>query len=677
MIKIEDGRRFSERQNHEKIELLKEQVSNLSEEERSLLIATLKTLKNGDRSIVNHLIDQRYKWTPLPVDEWLDDPYHMGMNSQTLYPQIRKDLCEALGGNGYREIIMTGSIGYGKTTFMSFAICRLLYELSCLRSPQLCYGLSPGSGIAIALVSVNLFVANKVMLEAVTDKLALSQYFLEHFPHTGKKDELKFPSNISVYISSTGALHRLLGLNVVGAAIDEANFMNRNKAVKGGSKRKLSSYDDAERLYGGIVRRIKSRFLKSAPDLPGCTILTSSANLSGGFLERRLDESKNDPTLFARDYATWDVKPQQNFCGLRFKVAVGNGHIRSKIFSESELEDGKTLAFYESNDCRILDVPIEYKNDFDRDLEMSIRDIAGVSTFAISAFIQRVEKIDDAIDFTREHPCTTMAWKMDEPFSIVWEKISVQKERTLKGMYKEVYFAPRYRPDVGRFIHIDTSLSGDSTGFAMGYIDRHVEVVRRDSEGNEYNDLAPYIVIEFVLEIIPPDGDQIFLADVRRLVYEIQDHGFHIAGFSCDSYQSADTLQQIKQRGVRNVEVSSLDRSTEGYDFLKSALYEDRISFYDYPNLINELRSLEYVAERGKVDHPVAGSKDLADAVAGVVLGLIRNTRGDRMIFTPTEKTESNDMSWVSDGKVKWKDGNELPTKPNSGTKAPMPIIFG
>jgi hypothetical protein len=60
----------------------------------------------------------------------------------------------------------------------------------------------------------------------------------------------------------------------------------------------------------------------------------------------------------------------------------------------------------------------------------------------------------------------------------------------------------------------------------------------------------PHFVIDFMLTIKPPPGEQIFLGDVRQLVYELQNHGYFIMGVSTDDYQSADTRQQIERNGV-------------------------------------------------------------------------------------------------------------------------------
>jgi hypothetical protein len=224
-------------------------------------------------------------------------------------------------------------------------------------------------------------------------------------------------------------------------------------------------------------------------------------------------------------------------------------------------------------------------------------------------------------------------------------------------------------------VHIDTSLSGDSTGIAMGYVDKYVEVVRRNEDGEEYNDVAPSLVIEFLLRVNPPFGEQIFLPDVRRLVYELMEHGFHLCGFSCDQYQSAEMLQQIKAHGVRT-KVLSVDRTTDPYEALKSAIYEDRIRYYRYEPFLKEVVSLEYDRLRGKVDHPVAGTKDVSDAVAGVVQGLIESARGvPAMLGSGKQASYEDDMSWVTGGKVQWEADKPAPTRQKYD--GPLPIIMG
>ena len=91
-----------------------------------------------------------------------------------------------------------------------------------------------------------------------------------------------------------------------------------------------------------------------------------------------------------------------------------------------------------------------------------------------------------------------------------------------------------------------------------------------------------------------------------------------------DTFQNADLAQQLQSKGF-NYKVLSVDRvnneskQCEPYHYLKSTIYEERITLYDDCNLLTEeLISLEKNAN-GKIDHPDNFSKDCADALCGSV----------------------------------------------------------
>jgi hypothetical protein len=672
------GRAISSRTDEESRRMLAEQLAELTPEERELVRAMLSSAASGDSALVEYMSESRWLHEPVSVEQFIDDPYYMGLSSQTLYPRIKQDIIEMFETQGVREAVLTGSIGYGKTTFLSFATCRMLYELSCLRNPQLAYGISPGSEIVIALLSKSLHLSRSVMKSAVDDKLKLSQYFRDNFKPDYRRDQTLFPRSVTLSIGSCFS-ERILGMNVLGGALDEANFMtSKGQVIKeqSGKKKTIAQFDMAEKMYASLVRRIKSRFLKAPQDLPGLMILASSAATNDSFTNRKIRDSMGEPSVFVRDYAAWDVKPKENFSGENFWVLIGNSAIRNRIIRERSEYDKLNMVWLEEQGCRVVEVPIEYYEDFDRDIENAIRDIAGISTHAISAFIHRTDRVDECVSESLSHPFSTEEYDYGTSAGFVWPRVCDHMERKLPGGYIERYWRPKRSPNAMRHVHIDPSLSGDSTGMAMGHIDRWVEVVRRGPDGEEYNDVAPHIVIDLMLRVNPPSGEQIFLPDVRRLVYELQDHGFHLSGFSCDSYQSAEMIQQMKHRGVKS-EVISVDRTMDPYDALKSALYEGRIEFYKYDPFISELRSLEYDRVKGKVDHPIAGTKDVADAVAGVVYSLVKSA-GSNVVLAPSQSADHPDsFDWVSEGKVMVKDAQSATASRINIGNLPMPFLMG
>jgi hypothetical protein len=216
-----------------------------------------------------------------------------------------------------------------------------------------------------------------------------------------------------------------------------------------------------------------------------------------------------------------------------------------------------------------------------------------------------------------KHPFSVEVYDPSQAGVFYWSKM-VQMDPE-EGVYR-----PILNPHAPRHVHIDPSLSGDATGFAMGHISAWRQVVRRDDEGGKYPETAPEITIDVVLKIVPPVGGEIVLGDVRKLVYQLSRHGYMITCVSIDSWNSVDAIQKLNQRGF-NAILLSVDRTMGPYELLKTALYEDRLFYYDYPPLLQELRELQRDLAKRKIDHPLRGSKDTSDAVAGVVATLTEN----------------------------------------------------
>ena len=143
-------------------------------------------------------------------------------------------------------------------------------------------------------------------------------------------------------------------------------------------------------------------------------------------------------------------------------------------------------------------------------------------------------------------------------------------------------------------------------------------VVRRDPETKEqYTESAPDIWVDFLLQVAPPIGGEIDFGLIRSIVYQFAAHGFSISLVTMDQFNSADSLQKFAKKGF-TAERLSVDKPMDAYDMLKSAIYENRIHFYEYPPLIEELKTIQKDNVRNKVDHPRGKSKDVSDALAGI-----------------------------------------------------------
>jgi hypothetical protein len=504
----------------------------------------------------------------------------------------------------------------------SIGICRILYELSCMVDPHRSFGLAKDSNISILALSVSEALATKVVFENVVTKIDASSYFRENFPFEKTKKELRFPNKVWVASRATTDTSAL-GLNTIAGLLDETNFMPKVTGAKANDPR-FAGMDRAEVIYNAIKRRMTSRFEKFGR-LPGCLFIMSSKATQDDFTARRINESRFDPGIFVADYALWDVKPEDYYKVGRFHVLAGNEQVPSRMLLPGEA-DGLRPTLPEG--CVIVDVPEDFRSQFEKDLEGSLRDLAGIATLSVSPFIQRREKIEAAVDKTRRHPFSTEVYDASRGGMFRWD-LMVQNTRHRKyGRYVDEPL-PIKNPHAPRHIHIDPALRKDALGFCMAHVSEYVDVIRTNPERptEKYKERAPFYIVDLILRVLPPTGGEIILGDIRRMIYEIAAHGFLITTVSMDSFNSADGLQQLAQKGYNALDIS-VDVTPDPYDNLKTALYENRVQFYEYPPLLDELRSIEQkwnAQKKRKIDHPPKKSKDCSDALAGCMWTLLQN----------------------------------------------------
>ena len=96
--------------------------------------------------------------------------------------------------------------------------------------------------------------------------------------------------------------------------------------------------------------------------------------------------------------------------------------------------------------------------------------------------------------------------------------------------------------------HVDLGLTGDSAGVAVGWVEGFTKVPRSD---NTF-ELMPQINLDLILEVRPPRGGEIEFEDIRKLFYKLREQGMNLNWISFDSYQSADSIQILRQQGFSN-----------------------------------------------------------------------------------------------------------------------------
>jgi len=524
---------------------------------------------------------------PVSIREFITGRAYMDAGS-SVYPQVMRDLAEIVDTGPHVEVVLSGGIGSAKTSKALFLIAYELYRLSCYNDPHEVFGLDPSSEIVFIFQSITERLAKTVDYRRFKAMIDASPYFRKHFDYVRAiESKMVFDNRIEVQPiagTATGAL----GQNIIGGLIDEINFM---EVIEASSKATGESgrYDQAAELYNAIARRRETRFMR-AGTMPGVLCLTSSARYPGQFTDRKRDEAKDPRSgIYYSHRRVWDIKPEGTYGGERFCVYAGDATSKPRIMKEGEERADR--------DDMYVEVPVEFRLQFERDLYGALRDVTGLSTHAMHPYIQDTDAV---------------ARCFGGVLSVLSRDECDFQDTTLRILHGR--FENKGEP---RWCHIDLSLSNDATGVAMGFVQGFTEVER--SEG--VSETMPEITYDFVLRVTPPRNGEIIYEKIRALLYLIRKRGVNLVWVSLDGYQSNDMIQILRRHKFKSG-LQSIDKTRHPYDCFKGALMDGRIDAPYCEAAIEEITRLELDPSTGKVDHPPRGKKDISDAMAGVAFGL-------------------------------------------------------
>lgn len=94
-----------------------------------------------------------------------------------------------------------------------------------------------------------------------------------------------------------------------------------------------------------------------------------------------------------------------------------------------------------------------------------------------------------------------------------------------------------------RWVRIDLGLTRDHAGVVIGHVSKFV----KRNRGEGVVETLPFVEIDFALNIAPPKNGEIEFSKIRELIYRLVKNGVRIKYVSLDSYQSADTIQQLAE----------------------------------------------------------------------------------------------------------------------------------
>ncbi len=553
------------------------------------------------------------------IDRWINDPYYTGESGKLLYPFWKEHIIKIFSrplDQRINEIILTGSIGGGKTTFMTFCFLRLLYELSCYDNPHALYGLMPGTTIMLAYLSLNRDIAEATGYGDLRSLLDSVPYFKEYFPRNYRlSNDIDWPDR-NIKVTSGSRISHVIGTNLIGAALDEANFNGSGEATESS----VANISRAQGIYSSLRIRGEQRFSLNGIDY-SLSILISSSTTANSFTESRLKLAATNCHIYHINSVAYEVAPWK-YSNEKFAVFIGNEQLDPTICDNiatfnnildslriprvdgGEDTDVKDLInqLGENDKDLFRFVPINFKESFKTDIIKGLQDVCGVSVNSVGRLFTAKRYYNACIDEGLEHP-------------FIQDDFTLSTGSEVKGIeYLKSDWKPRH-PDRPRYIHIDQSTSSDSTGITMCHICDMKEV-------NGEN--KPVIEIDFMVRITPPlPPEKIHIAKCREMVLDIcKKFNLQIGKFTYDTFGSTESVQELKQQGY-NAEFQSVDRTCNAYFALCDLFYEGRIKLYPYRVFEDEFFNLIHFRNKGKIDHDDQHSKDCSDSVAGSIFNAI------------------------------------------------------
>lgn len=585
---------------------------------------------------------------PPTIREFLRAPY------LDIEAKVRPGLIEALVDifgdevftsriSRYERAMFTGAVGVGKTTFASVVLPYMAAWVLCLKDPQAFFDLLPGSRVAFMQMSTSRNHARDVIFSDVKARINNSRWFRENFPYDDKfTNQLRFPKDVWILPGDSGET-TFEGFNILGGILDE-----------GDSHKLTQDRDYASEGYVTIESRIASRFVDNTdPDREGhkgLLICIGQMKSATGFMSRKYKELLKDDHAKVVKMTIWESFGWDKYLN-------EDGSKRSFYYDirRKQIVPPEVAGMVSSSN--IIEIPRAFMKQFQTHPERALRDLAGIPPQVEDAFISLADRVDECREkWIQRHG----------------------DESPVDDMPTRIKFADWFvcnNDPRRRAMHLDYAVSGDgdALGIAMGHIEEIIKI------GNEKR---PYIVFDFIGRIKARSGSEILLSDVRRMVYELRDdRGFRLKGITIDGYQSTDSLQQFRKARFE-ADYLSVDKSTLPYEDLREAIYDRRLEFPPYLTYltpasterveiaVQELLGLQF--DGRKVDHPANGSKDVSDAMAGVVFKLMgdRNYRKGMTSSRSSASDESGEFNTESFSLPSENQSWEMPHAPAAPAQA-------
>ena len=591
-----------------------DELNNLTPEEKEVALQILKEYSNkGTSNTFNKIILSDYEEIPVSIYEFIHNPIYLGKGLTdaegrfTLFPYwedvLKKIFPDPLEPAVYNTLALTGSIGIGKSTEAVIIGCYELYRMLCLKDPYLHYGLQPIDLITFAVINITMDAAEGVAWSKMQALIQASPWFMNKGTLSkGDNPQWKPPKGIELIYGSQS--RHIIGRALFWSFFYEISFQLNSEIEKQNEK--------AKSLVNTAAARMQSRFMKGSKN-PTILVLASSKRTDQSYMETFIESKKKNESksTLVIDEPQWVIRTDKD-SKEKFKVAIGNKFLNSEVVPLNATE--QDIQNYRDRGFILLDVPIGYYESFIDDIDIALTDIAGISTSNTTRYIagNRIANVKSQ--------------KIQNLFTK--DIIEVGNSRDDSVQYYDFIDLNRLdRKMLGKplYIHMDMSTSGDKTGIAGVWIKGKKPHIDGQPDNKDL-----FYRLAFSVSVKAPKGYQISFEKNRQFIRWLRAQGFAVKGISTDTFQSADTLQQLAAENFKT-DIISVDRVQDQicipYQVLKSTIYEERVEMYEAPLLTEELIGLER-NNNGKIDHTPNGinSKDQADAFCGALFNASKHS---------------------------------------------------
>ncbi len=573
-------------------ENLKPQTSLKSNDVAEAFMEVLATANNPDgvyddiREIYFLKKYPHYRFRPVSFRTFVESPTYLDLEGVMYEKMIQ--VGETITRGNFIEFIFKAGLGTGKSFLISVLMVYMSYLLLCLKDPHGFFNLNADKPITLINMSVREKQAKKVIFASIHSFIKGSKWFRKI-----KKNVLSVSIELDgkiELICGNSSENAAIGLNLFFGVLDEADFFLDN-----------NDKSSAEDIYDTMDTRRASRFGNK-----GMTVAISSPLHDESFINKKTKEALENPdTMYCISMPTWHGKDRHKMSEKAFlfdsekmmiippeKYNAYNDGVKTWNLPLTP-QKMKTLAFAtdDLND-RFWIIPVDFYNSFKKNPEKASRDLGAKSFRSQDTFIKLPSFID-------------IAFKKDMPNFAQPDKWDIKPDLT----------------DEPLFVHIDMGLNretssgqGDACGIAVGHFDGY----DNNSEGRPK---IKFLAIEKITR--SAITGEVNFRDVRARVFALVKAGYMIGKVTFDGWQSADSIQTFNSQGIP-CELLSVDTTIEPYESAKEAMYEKRLIAPYIPIVVTEFKHLQVIKAK-KIDHPKKGSKDVSDAVAGVVFSILKN----------------------------------------------------